>query len=166
MPFSRAFLDSFLKTDAVVAHELLENVDVDAVPDVEEGAVLHMTLLPIPQHVHVHIEVQVQMVRCRLHPPHTALAVKRGPSALPPESWRTQFKAGDTAGPEQMPCHHAFERDLRCVRTPSSRPANLIRPGVVLKIGEFGERETKPAQELSLFQLISVLREDGKGRGP
>ena len=52
-------LGSLLKRNPMILHELLENVDVNAAPDVKKRAVLNSTSMPIPQHLHVHVEVEV-----------------------------------------------------------------------------------------------------------
>ena len=43
----------------MILHEPLENVDVNAVPDVKKRAVLNSTFMPISQYLHIHVEVEV-----------------------------------------------------------------------------------------------------------
>ena len=49
--FHHGRLGGFLKAYAVVAHELLEHIDVDAVPHVQKRTVADMTRLPVPKQV-------------------------------------------------------------------------------------------------------------------
>ena len=52
-------LGSLLKRNLIILHEPLENVDVNAAPDVKKRAVINSTFLPISQYLHVHVEVKV-----------------------------------------------------------------------------------------------------------
>ena len=41
----------------MVAHELLENINMDTMPNMEKGAVLNTVRLPVSAHIHIDIEI-------------------------------------------------------------------------------------------------------------
>jgi hypothetical protein len=77
----------------VLPHERLERLDVNAMPDVKEGAVLDALLVAVTHHFPVDVEVEVKMIGGELHAPDTALSVERGTTALASESGSRKLKA-------------------------------------------------------------------------
>jgi hypothetical protein len=136
----------------MVSHELLQYIQVQALPHVKHGTLLDALLLRASLNLDVNIEVKVEMARSCLHSPHPPVRIERRATALTLESRSAQLEPDDTpCRSEKVSRDHALDRKPWGIKATGCGPSDLVRIGVVLEVGEFGERKTEPAKELALL---------------